>query len=89
MVYSCWDNSRPLNVLAQSQTRTRTHTHSHARTHKHSNTPTCTHTQSELAYGNSQRGRYITPGAVLVFELEILDILGKTKEEAASGKDEL
>jgi hypothetical protein len=29
---------------------------------------------SELAYGNSQRGAHITPGSVLVFELEILEV---------------
>jgi FKBP-type peptidyl-prolyl cis-trans isomerase FklB len=29
---------------------------------------------SQLAYGNSQRGKYITPGSVLVFELEILEV---------------
>eukprot|EP00010_Vexillifera_abyssalis_P000745 CAMPEP_0201551738 /NCGR_PEP_ID=MMETSP0173_2-20130828/9196_1 /ASSEMBLY_ACC=CAM_ASM_000268 /TAXON_ID=218659 /ORGANISM="Vexillifera sp., Strain DIVA3 564/2" /LENGTH=151 /DNA_ID=CAMNT_0047962067 /DNA_START=11 /DNA_END=463 /DNA_ORIENTATION=+ len=27
---------------------------------------------SELAYGESQRGRYITPGAALVFEIELI-----------------
>lgn len=32
---------------------------------------------SELAYGNQQRGRHITPGAVLVFELEILGLKGE------------
>merc|ERR1719345_277422 len=31
---------------------------------------------SELAYGESQRGQFITPGAVLVFEIEILKIKG-------------
>jgi len=29
---------------------------------------------SELAYGNSQRGEHITPGSVLIFELEILEV---------------
>ena len=29
---------------------------------------------SELAYGNSQRGQHITPGSVLIFELEILEV---------------
>ena len=29
---------------------------------------------SELAYGNSQRGKYISPGSVLIFELEILEV---------------
>lgn len=38
---------------------------------------------SELAYGESQRGQHITPGAVLVFELEILSVKGdfKIKDE--------
>uniref|UniRef100_A0A6B2LQE6 peptidylprolyl isomerase n=1 Tax=Arcella intermedia TaxID=1963864 RepID=A0A6B2LQE6_9EUKA len=31
---------------------------------------------AELAYGNAQRGQFITPGSVLLFELEILTILG-------------
>ncbi len=31
---------------------------------------------SELAYGNSQRGPHITPGAVLVFTLELLEVKG-------------
>jgi hypothetical protein len=31
---------------------------------------------SDLAYGESQRGQHITPGAVLVFELEILEVKG-------------
>ena len=35
---------------------------------------------SELAYGDRQRGQYITPGAVLVFELEILAVKGPHKE---------
>ena len=29
---------------------------------------------SELAYGDSQRGQYITPGAVLLFDIEILKV---------------
>jgi FKBP-type peptidyl-prolyl cis-trans isomerase FklB len=29
---------------------------------------------SELAYGESQRGQYITPGAVLLFDIEILKV---------------
>lgn len=29
---------------------------------------------SELAYGNSRRGQHITPGSVLIFELEILEV---------------
>ncbi|CAM9182857.1 unnamed protein product [Choristocarpus tenellus] len=36
---------------------------------------------SELAYGDSQRGQYITPGAVLVFELELIKVKGKTSSE--------
>ncbi len=35
---------------------------------------------SELAYGDRQRGQYITPGAVLVFELEIIEVQGPHKE---------
>lgn len=35
---------------------------------------------SELAYGESQRGQYITPGAVLVFELEIVKVKGRSKQ---------
>ena len=31
---------------------------------------------SELAYGNSQRGQHITPGAVLVFKLELIEVKG-------------
>lgn len=37
---------------------------------------------SELAYGNSQRGQHITPGAVLVFELEILKVKGPAQPQA-------
>ncbi len=29
---------------------------------------------SELAYGESKRGKYITPGAVLLFDIEILKV---------------
>eukprot|EP01051_Picozoa_sp_SAG22_P013620 SAG22_NODE_1547_length_4151_cov_3.067868_5_plen_235_part_00 len=29
---------------------------------------------SELAYGNAQRGKHITPGSVLIFELEIIQV---------------
>ena len=29
---------------------------------------------SELAYGDSQRGQFITPGAVLLFDIEILKV---------------
>ncbi|CAM9551695.1 unnamed protein product [Discosporangium mesarthrocarpum] len=36
---------------------------------------------SELAYGDSQRGPHITPGAVLVFELELLKVKGKVAGE--------
>jgi len=32
---------------------------------------------SELAYGDSQRGEHIKPGAVLLFDLEILKCKGK------------
>lgn len=35
---------------------------------------------SELAYGESQRGQFITPGAVLVFELEIVKVKGPSKQ---------
>ena len=35
---------------------------------------------SELAHGDRQRGQYITPGAVLVFELEIIEVQGPHKE---------
>mmetsp|Transcript_21701 Transcript_21701/g.36280 ORF Transcript_21701/g.36280 Transcript_21701/m.36280 type:complete len:159 (+) Transcript_21701:70-546(+) len=35
---------------------------------------------SELAYGDMQRGQHITPGAVLVFELEIIKVLGNKAE---------
>lgn len=30
---------------------------------------------SELGYGEMQRGRFITPGAVLLFEMELLEIV--------------
>ena len=29
---------------------------------------------SELAYGERQQGRYITPGAVLLFDIEIVKV---------------
>ena len=29
---------------------------------------------SDLAYGNSRRGQHITPGSVLVFDIEILEV---------------
>eukprot|EP00967_Tisochrysis_lutea_P150463 scaffold291215_cov35-Tisochrysis_lutea.AAC.1 len=34
---------------------------------------------SELAYGDRQRGKFITPGAVLIFELEMLEVKGESK----------
>ena len=37
---------------------------------------------SELAYGDSKRGQFITPGAVLVFTIEILKIKGNKKPVA-------
>eukprot|EP01123_Difflugia_compressa_P009919 TRINITY_DN345_c0_g1_i1.p1 TRINITY_DN345_c0_g1~~TRINITY_DN345_c0_g1_i1.p1 ORF type:complete len:158 (-),score=16.92 TRINITY_DN345_c0_g1_i1:62-535(-) len=36
---------------------------------------------SQLAYGNSQRGQHITPGSVLVFELEMIKIKGEKKQK--------
>ena len=41
---------------------------------------------SELAYGDSQRGEHITPGAVLVFELEILKVNGSLADGTAKPK---
>ena len=38
---------------------------------------------SELAYGNQQRGQHITPGAVLVFKLELLKLLGPGQKQPA------
>ena len=35
---------------------------------------------SELAYGDMQRGPHITPGAVLIFELQLLKILDDNSE---------
>ena len=35
---------------------------------------------SELAYGDRARGQYITPGAVLIFELEIIKVKGPSKD---------
>lgn len=32
--------------------------------------------KSELAYGDSKRSELITPGAVLVFELELIEVKG-------------
>jgi len=37
---------------------------------------------SELAYGDRQRGQFITPGAVLVFTLEMLKVKGDNKPKA-------
>lgn len=34
---------------------------------------------AELAYGDRQRGPLITPGAVLVFELELIEVKGPGK----------
>ena len=36
---------------------------------------------SELAYGDSKRGQFITPGAVLVFTIEILEGEGRLEAE--------
>eukprot|EP00286_Rhodomonas_abbreviata_P018094 CAMPEP_0181305814 /NCGR_PEP_ID=MMETSP1101-20121128/9945_1 /TAXON_ID=46948 /ORGANISM="Rhodomonas abbreviata, Strain Caron Lab Isolate" /LENGTH=162 /DNA_ID=CAMNT_0023411785 /DNA_START=50 /DNA_END=538 /DNA_ORIENTATION=- len=44
---------------------------------------------SELAYGDRQRGQFITPGAVLVFELEILTVNGSEEAGTAKIKAEL
>ena len=33
---------------------------------------------SELAYGERQQGRYITPGAVLLFDLELIKVRRST-----------
>ena len=44
---------------------------------------------SELAYGDRQRGQHITPGAVLVFTLEILKVNGKSKDKPSAGNTEL
>ena len=32
---------------------------------------------SELGYGEMQRGQYITPGAVLVFDVELVSVVGR------------
>ena len=37
---------------------------------------------SELAYGDRQRGQFITPGEVLVFTLEMLKVKGDNKPKA-------
>ena len=34
---------------------------------------------SELAYGDTSRGKFITPGSVLLFEMEILAVNGASK----------
>merc|ERR1712205_124719 len=39
---------------------------------------------SELAYGDRQRGKFITPGAVLVFTLELLEVKGPSKPKPAA-----
>ena len=41
---------------------------------------------SELAYGDKMRGEYITPGAVLIFELEILTVNGQLADGTAKAK---
>ncbi len=38
---------------------------------------------SELAYGDAMRGQHITPGAVLIFELEMLRVLGEVGAKTA------
>ena len=35
---------------------------------------------SEIAYGDRQMGRHITPGAVLLFDIEIIKCNGQTKQ---------
>ena len=35
---------------------------------------------SELAYGDSRRGKYIYPGAVLIFDVEIVEVIGRGGE---------
>lgn len=35
---------------------------------------------SELAYGDSQRGQHITPGAVLIFDLQLIKVKGASKD---------
>ncbi len=39
---------------------------------------------SELAYSDLQRGPYITPGAVLIFELELLKVKGPAQPASAA-----
>ncbi|CAM9334767.1 unnamed protein product, partial [Ascophyllum nodosum] len=38
---------------------------------------------SELAYGDKQRSDLITPGAVLIFELELIEVQGPSAPRAA------
>jgi FKBP-type peptidyl-prolyl cis-trans isomerase FklB len=42
---------------------------------------------SELAYGNSQRGAHITPGAVLLFQLELLEVKGAAQPLPPADED--
>lgn len=41
------------------------------------------HVPSELAYGDSMRGQFITPGAVLIFELEMIAVKGDVESKTA------
>ena len=41
------------------------------------------HIPSELAYGDSMRGQFITPGAVLIFELEMIAVKGDVESKTA------
>jgi hypothetical protein len=36
----------------------------------------CSRTRAELAYGDARLNELITPGAVLVFELQLLKVMG-------------
>jgi len=36
---------------------------------------------ASLAYGNSQRGPHIYPGATLVFQLDLLKVLGPARAD--------
>ncbi|CAM9413450.1 unnamed protein product [Hapterophycus canaliculatus] len=38
---------------------------------------------SELAYGDSKRSELITPGAVLIFELELIEVQGPAAPSTA------
>jgi hypothetical protein len=40
-------------------------------------------TRTRCADGNSQRGQHITPGAVLVFKLELIKLLGPGQKQPA------